>query len=482
VKTFTVHTDFERRGEFECSEPQINKLHELAVRTALSNLQGIPSDCPHREKCGWLGDAHAVAPFENYNFQMDNFWAKYIEDIRSTASAYEKNTLHHRYSNSIFYWTEKAAGIPYMIAPGKRLCGVASPDWGTAVVQLPWFSYLYYGNDEALKKYYPEMKQWVDHIETLTLQDSLKIKHIVPFGLGDWCPPEGNATIDCPIQLSATAFHYLDASILAKTAVILGKDEDAKHYAELKGKIASAFAEAFYDKDNQTFGSQTANAMALDFGLVPAGDETAASDAIVRNANEKYNGFIHTGIFGIGRIGAVLSRFGNAQSAWKLFAKKGENSFAYMLEDAEATSLWEILPINAASRDSCLSGPASLNHPMLGAYDTWFYEDIAGIRPDAPGFKVIRFEPALTDFLTWAKASIKTPYGKAATHWEKKDGKLKWDIVIPANASAIVALPDNMAIRINGKEFEPDVYPVVERKADVIYCKFQSGKYKMEID
>jgi alpha-L-rhamnosidase len=477
VKTFIVHTDVAKRGDFECSDPQINKLHELAVRTALSNLHGIPTDCPQREKCGWLGDAHTVAPFENLNFDMNNFWAKYMEDIHSTSSAFEKYTLHHRYSNAIFYWADKAAGIPYMIAPGKRLCGVASPDWGTAVVQLPWYSYLYYGNDELLKKYYPDMKRWVDYVETLTVQDSLKIKHIVPFGLGDWCPPLGNKTIDCPIQLSSTVFHYLDASILAKTAVLLGKDEDVNRYNELKGKIAAAFVEAFYDKANKTFGSQTANSLALNYGLVPAGDEEAVSNAIVRNMNERYNGFIHTGIFGTGRIGQALSRFGNKQAAWKLFTKKGENSFAYMWDNAGATSLWEILPINAASRDSCLiKGEYSLNHPMLGAYDTWFYEDLAGISTTetGAGFKEISFSLPMSDYLDWVKSSIETPYGKAVSEWSHEGGKLVWTITIPPNTSGIVNLQSGKKILVNGKAFNGK--PLKENS-----FKFGSGKYRIEI-
>ena len=71
-----------------------------------------------------------------------------------------------------------------MISPGKRLCGVASPDWGTAVVQLPWFTYLFYGDDEPLRIYYDEMKQWVEHVEQLSMNDTLPRKHIVPYGLG----------------------------------------------------------------------------------------------------------------------------------------------------------------------------------------------------------------------------------------------------------------------------------------------------------
>lgn len=482
IKTIVVHTDVNKRGEFECSDEQINKLHELAVRTMLNNTHGLPTDCPHRERCGWLGDAHTVAPFENYNFDLNNFWMKYMEDISSTSSAFEKNTLHQKLFNTIFYFADKASGIPYMISPGKRLCGVASPDWGTAVVQLPWYTYLYFGNEEPLHKYYQEMKQWVDHVESLTLNDTLSTKHIVPYGLGDWCPPEGNNAIDCPVALSSTAFHYLDASILAKTAAILGKNDDAGYYSGLKDKIAAAFVAEFYDKESTTFGSQTADAMALDFGLVPAGDEKAVSDAIVRNMKEKYDGFMHTGIFGLGRIGQALSRFGNSKMAWDMFTKTGENSFAYMWTDADATSLWEILPVNGKSKEMCLAG-SSLNHPMQGGYDTWFYEDIAGIRPDVlgPGFKVIHFEPTMTSYLSWAKASIETPYGRTASEWSQEENSLVWIITLPPNTSGIVALPDSKKIHVNKRSFNKADYPLIGSEEEVSLYKFPSGVYQIEI-
>ncbi|MBC8618634.1 family 78 glycoside hydrolase catalytic domain [Parabacteroides faecis] len=482
IKTILVQTDVNKRGEFECSDQQINKLHELAIRTMLSNTHGLPTDCPHRERCGWLGDAHAVAPFENYNFDLNNFWMKYMKDISSTSSVFEKNTLHQKLFNTIFYFADKAPGIPYMIAPGKRLCGVASPDWGTAVVQLPWYTYLYFGNEEPLRTYYHEMKQWVEHVEHLSVNDTLPTRHIVPYGLGDWCPPEGNNTIDCPVPLSSTAFHYLDASIMAKTAAILGNDDDAEYFNDLKNKIAAAFVAEFYDKENKTFGSQTADAMALDFGLVPVGDERAVSDAIARNMKEKYHNFMHTGIFGLGRIGQALSRFGNGKAAWDMFTKTGENSFAYMWTDADATSLWEVLPINKKSKEVCLTG-SSLNHPMQGGYDTWFYEDIAGIRPDisGPGFKVIRFEPTMTSFLDWAKASIDTSYGKTESEWFQENDRLIWKITLPPNTSGIVALPDNKKVDVNKRVFDKDDYPLIENKGDVSFYRFPSGIYQIEI-
>lgn len=471
LRAVVVHTDVSRRGSFECSDQQINRLHEMAVRTMLSNTHGLPTDCPHRERCGWLGDAHAVFPFESFNYDMGNFWAKYMADISSTSSVFLENTLHQKLYNTQFYFADKQPGIPFMISPGRRLCGVASPDWGTAVVQLPWYMYLYYDDEDALRKYYGEMKQWVDHVEALTEN------HIVPYGLGDWCPP---GKIDCPIPLSSTAFHYLDASIVAKAAAVLGNAEDSARYADLRDRIGRAFVAEFYDGKNKTFGSQTADAMALDLGLVPAGDEHAVSDAIVRNIDEKYDGFIHTGIFGLGRIGQALSRYGNPEAAWRVFTKKGENSFEWMWIAGDATTLWEVLPIDSAHSDMVYG---SMSHPMQGGYDAWFYEDIAGIRPDAsgPGFKVIRFEPTMTGQLRWAEATLDTPYGLVESGWRNEDGLLRWKIVIPANASGLVALPEGKNITVDGRAFDPTDYPVARQGLGSPLYRFPSGSYTFEI-
>ena len=191
---------------------------------------------------------------------------------------------------------------------------------------------------------------------------------------------------------------------------------------------------------------------------------------------------MHTGILGLGRIGQALSRFGNSKMAWDMFTKTGENSFAYMWTDADATSLWEILPVNGKSKEMCLAG-SSLNHPMQGGYDTWFYEDIAGIRPDVsgPGFKVIHFEPTMTSYLSWAKASIETPYGRTASEWSQEENSLVWIITLPPNTSGIVALPDSKKIHVNKRSFNKADYPLIGSEEEVSLYKFPSGVYQIEI-
>jgi len=485
LSLMVVHSDLPVTGTFECADPQINRLHELAVRTVLSNLHGIPTDCPNREKCGWLGDTHAYVKMANLNLQMNNFWMNYLENIRSGAAVTEGKTLFHERYNNTFYFTEKPAGLPYMIAPGKRLCGVASPDWGTALVQLPWWLYVYYGNKEVLKNYYPDMKQWTDYVSSLasnpdrTQRYNRETKHIVWQGLGDWCPPAGDSTLTAPVEFTSSAFHYLDVCIMEQVARIFGKNDDTREYQEEKKAIAQEMISIFYDNDRKTYGSQTADAMALDFGLVPVGDEDAVTKAIGRNIKEKSNGFIHCGIFGIGRIGSMLARNGNAHTACEIFTKKGENSFEWMWKGADATSLWETLPVNELSKQRAMSD--SHNHPMQAGYDVFFYEDIAGIRPDSTGFgfKVIRFDPLFSGSLAWGKASIESPYGRVLSSWKKEAGLLNWHICIPPNSSGLVSLPSEKTFTVNGNVLDRKKYiPVHEEEGSILF-HFPSGDFEI---
>lgn len=342
-------------------------------------------------------------------------------------------------------------------------------------MQLPWQLYLHYGSREPLERYYDWMKQWVEYV------GSLGADCIIPFGLGDWCPPGGNAKIDCPIALSSTAFHYIDVSIVRQAAEALGRRADSERFGELGRRIRNAFNERFFDPQSG-YGGHTANALALDAGLVPEGFEKLVSDAVVRDAESRYGGFIHAGIFGIGRIPAALSRYGNAAAACRIFAKEGENSFPFMWRNADATTLWEVLPVSSESRDECLAAGCSLNHPMQGGYDAWFYEDVAGIRPDPqhPGFKRVLFEPRMTGCLQWAEGRVDTPYGEVRSSWRRDAQGLEWRIAIPANASGRVVLPLRGEVSVNGKGIAECRGVVPVAGTDDTYL-FQAGDYVITV-
>lgn len=472
IKVLTLHNDMDRVGYFQCASEQINRLHILAVRTMLNNMQGFPSDCPHRERCGWLGDAHAELHMVNFNFGANNFWTKYLYDIRTNAAEVLPRALYHKLNNRIFDYKPKPAGLPYMISPGRRNCGVASPDWGTALVQIPWTLYLYYGNRSIIEDFYPDMKVWVDYNATLLNKDNL-----LPDGLGDWCPPHGNGT-SAPVLFTSSAFHFLDLSIMEKCARLLGKHQDAEQFVRRKEIVRKAINTHLYDGSQKSYGSQTANAMALDMGIVPEEDQCAVSDALMNDMRTKTHGFMNVGIFGLSRIGKALSEFGNGNQAWELFTRQEAPSFATMWEQYDATTLWEFLPVDSIGyRLGSLK--SSLCHPMHSGYDAWFYECIAGIRPmeSAPGFKHICLKPTMTAYLPWAEGRIHTPYGEVVSAWKRENGRFEWNVSIPVNTSAEVWVPVSGKVCIDGSPVEQSGVKIIRNTQEGMVLHLGSGHY-----
>ena len=468
-----VHTDVENRGLFECSEDQLNTLHQLARQTFLNGFVGLPVDCNQREKCGWLGDTHAYDKAANANFQMNSFWMKYLEDIRTTSDCRLENTLHHKMYNSFFYFADKERGIPFMIAPGKRLCGVASPDWGTAVVQLPWYLYVYYGNRAILENYYDMMSAWVRHI------DETAIGNIVYEGLGDWCPPfDTHIQNPTRVEFSSSCFHLLDLQLMEKTAAVLGKMEDRAYYAERVEATRKSMQAKFYNPVKKSYGSQTGDAMALELGLAPEGEESALAEDLVFEMEQQKFKFLNMGIFGLSRFGRELSRTGHSDEVYKMLTKKGENSWGYMIDSLHVSTLWECIPMTKKMADA---NSASCCHPMQGGYDIWFYEDVLGIRPveSDPGYRTVLFNPTVWNLMDWAKGSIESAYGTIGSDWKRQNGSVQWNIAIPTGSKGLVVLPSGKQVMVDGENIGQ---ALVETRSDgsLVY-EFPSGQYVLEI-
>ncbi len=405
-----VHTALEKAGEFACSDPMLNRIHETALWTQRSNLHSIPTDCPAREKCGWLGDAHITAEMVIYNWDAPLFWTKYVRDIE----------------------TSRRGGVPDNIAPGRRHGGKAA-DWATAFIQIPWYLYLYYGDIEPAREHYDGMKYLMDYY-------AQKSKDFILYdGLGDWCPPGSVRPVETPVELTSTAFYYYDAGIMKTFAGILGKSDDERHYYILAKKIKAAFIRQFYDSGQRSYGSQTADALALYLGLFPDGDEAAVSASLNQNVIGKHHGHHSTGIFGSRHVYWALGRAGYGETVLNMLRQTTYPSIGYLLSIG-ATTLWE-----SWDRDESAGahGPRSHNHPMQGGFDAWFYNGMGGINPDPdnPGFKHIIFRPQLYDDLEYARARYSSIRGLISSEWRKDSGQFIWDLSIPANTAATIYLP-----------------------------------------
>ncbi len=411
-----VHTDFASAGEFTCSDPLLNRLHETARWTLRGNLHGVPTDCPARERCGWLGDAHTIAELTLLHFDSLTFWRKYHRDIL----------------NSRGHGNPAEPRVPANIAPGQRHCGQANPDWAVALVLIPWQLYVYTDDQALLRETYPDLRNFTDWLEETA------VDYIVLRGYGDWCPPGLLEPKECPVALSSTAFYFHTVSAMAAIARALDRPDDARHYTALAQSIRTAFHTRFYRRRGSTYGSQTANTLALAFGLAPAGTEAKIAASLARHVADEHRGHFNAGIHGLRHLFDQLCRHGQESAAWQALQAEDFPGFKQHFAFG-ATTFWEVFynPWWHTMHDR------SLNHPMQAAFAAWFFHGIGGIRPDplAPGFKHFTLQPHLWQQLTFAEASYESVRGLITSRWERDGEKFTWHLTIPANTTATATLP-----------------------------------------
>lgn len=420
-----VRSDVPARGSFECSEELLNRIYRTSLWTIEDNLHSTAEDCPHREKCGWLGDAHAMGETAILNFDMAQFWTKFVDDIGTTLGRGGET-----------YWKAKAApGIPCNIAVGRRLCQEARPDWASAYILLPWYLHTYYGDTDVFARHYVHLKRLIEHTCTLR-EDGIVIR-----GYGDWCPPGGNPNMECPPPLTSTAFFYGTLRIMENLAQQLGKADDAAGFARLADETKAAFNKKFFDAKSGGYGSQTADAVALRFDLSPAGQRADVAKSLAREVVERHGGHAFVGIHGGRPLYTQLSDNGYDAAAFGALTKTNWPSYAYTL--AQNFTTWpersdELKPGQSIA-------PHSLNHPMQSGFAAWFHESVAGIRPAAPGFKRIELNPHGYEQIAWAKAEHDSPYGPIKSAWRSQGQEFTWTISIPANTTATTHVPASAA-------------------------------------
>lgn len=404
IEAVVVHSAVEPTGSFECSNEDINRIHDAILWSYRSNLMGYPTDCPQREeRLGWIGDAHVVAEAGMYNYEVNLFYNKWLDDIRVNQ--------------------DKTNGyIPY-IAPRPVSNGDPAFSWSCGYHLVVWYHYLYYGDVKILEENYEAMKKYVDYLS------SLANDFIMPNDkYGDWVSPLEGWKRGTPSTIS-TGYYYYISSIVAKSAKILGFDDDSKNYGILSGNIKEAFHHHFFNAEGKHYenGSQFSNSFALFLGLVPENEKEAVLNNLVNDIVNTHNTHLTTGILGTKYMMELLSREGRSDIAWALATQTTFPSWIDMLKDRTTISeKWD------------KSG--SSNHVMLGSIDSWFYKTLAGIQVDdnTPGFKEFVIKPYMPDDLSWVKASVKTVKGIIKSEWIMNGQEYNLNVQIPFGSVAIV--------------------------------------------
>ena len=446
IKAVLVATDIEETGSFTSSDELINKMHSISKWTIVDNLHGIPEDCPHREKCGWLGDAHAFCEYALYNYDMYDFYKKYIEDIRTQM----RPTKGHNNPEIKFQ-------VPTMIAPGKRTSTYAKIDWGVATMYLPWYNYLHYGDDTIVKDYYEDMKNLTNFY--LNFKDD---NGIMQDGMGDWCPPlwdrrKNPSAMECDPIISANAYFYDVLGIMETFAKI---NNDSDYEAQMKSEkeaLKKAFNKEFLveitNTNHKWYQSQTATVQALQFDLVPENEINSVVNGLVYDILEVKGGHHSTGIHGNRYIYTVLTKYGKEDLAYQILTTPDFPSQTYIMNSGfttwpERQFIWENL-----------EGPSnSLNHPMHSGFAAYFYESLGGITSSEsnPGYKMFVVNPEFPSTMRTTEVSVPTPYGNIINKWNTKNNMLNMNLEVPFNTKAkvLVTASEFESLEINGKSVE----------------------------
>lgn len=407
-----VHTDLECVGSFECSNELLNRIQQAAIAATVGNYHGMPTDCPHREKNGWTGDAQLSAEQVLYNFDPAAAYTKWMDD---------------------FVDCQRPSGALPGIVPtgGWGYNWGAGPAWDSAYILIPWYLYIYRGDLVILRRHYDGMKKYLDFLGTLASG------HIIHFGLGDWCPPSSGAeSHKAPAELTNTAYYYADTCIVARVASLLGRKSEAMRFEALAKKIKAAARKRYYDKKNGRLAghSQTSIACFLYQGLVEP-DEMETFGLMLLDEVAACKDHVDCGILGTKYLLNVLTELGRADVAYRIVTQRSYPSWGFWLEQG-ATTLWETW-----------DGKASRNHHMFSDISAWFYKTLAGILPDPkrPGFKHVIVKPWPVGNLTFVAGETRTPYGRLWSSWRKENGRFVLEVSIPPNSSATIHLPTTNA-------------------------------------
>jgi alpha-L-rhamnosidase len=423
-----IHSSAAPTGEFTSSVPLLNHIHALILHAIENNMESVLTDCPQREKLGWLEQSHLMGSAVNFDFDLEQLYAK-IEDDMMDAQKTDGSvpTIAPQYTTF---------AAPYDVFND-------SPEWGSAVVLDAWLAYRRYGDVDALRAAYPAMRRYVDYLT------SRSNNGIVDYGLGDWYDlgpgPPGYSQLTSR-ALTATAAYYQDVIALDAAAQVLGDTEEAARMEVLQASVAQAFQQRFYRPEHSDYdrGSQSSDAMVLALGLVPDAERGAAIARLADDIRAHNN---HTTAGDVGFHYVVDALLDNSASdvLLDMLLRTDSPSYGYQLAQG-ATALTEAWDANPKS---------SQDHLMLGDAEEWFYVGLGGIAIDLSRADPdrIAIHPAILARVASADIRYRSVLGEIQVAWKRDADKTLLDVTVPPNVAATVEFPpgENTAIREGGE-------------------------------
>lgn len=401
-----VVSDLQSMGTFSCSDERINYLHEINRRTIRNYIVQMPMD-PVREKVCWTQDVQTNFETSAYNYNMQAIYDKWQDD----------------YIDAIF----PNGYVPTVVPSCFDGPTINGPWWGGMLIYNPWQLYNFYGDKGILDKSYKAMKLHFAYLSSIAKDNVIK------WGLGDWMDiasggqgrPKGTS-----VPYTSTCAYMMYADILRQTALVLDQTSDVEYFTGCKEEIRKSINQTFFDDNNGIYdkGSQTAYILALKLNIMEASDRPRIIENF-RKQIAKDNNHLSTGFVGTPFLLTLLCEEGLGDLAWKIATQESYPGWYDMIYNKN----------NSVFKENWQGGLVQMPS-LAGPIGAWFYRSLGGVRPETPGFKSIVIQP-YTETLDWVNSAYNSLYGLIESNWQKKDGVLTMDVVIPANTTATVYVP-----------------------------------------
>ncbi|MCA0209677.1 MAG: glycoside hydrolase family 78 protein [Proteobacteria bacterium] len=422
-----VHSAVARTGSFTSADPLLNQIDFAAIASILNNLHGFQTDTPTYEKNGWTGDAQASAGAAARSLDIARVWTKWLADFRDGQS--DKGELPEIAPTTPFYGYENT--------PGWNVIWGPTTPWDAAAMILPWELYTTTGDTRILADNHDMQRRLVDYTATFIKAPDYQRSA----GLSEWASAGGMDYSNARgggIDAVTTAYFFHQADLLAKSSAIVGKPDDAARYAKLAEDIRAAYNARYWNgamgwyRTIDSKGAvgrpmQVQNILPLVFGMVPEGREKDVARAIANDVEEQG---LRTGVYGARYLLEILSDYGYADLAYRVATRTDEPSWGWWIANGHKT-MFETWSLNSRSRD----------HHYFASISDWMRQRLAGLRPGAPGYKVVQVKPAIPDGLASAEAAMETVHGRAFSGWKVDAGRLTLTAEVPPNTTGEIWVP-----------------------------------------
>lgn len=406
-----VMTDDRVVGGFGTADPTLQGIYDLVTRAIESNLYSVPTDCPHREKLGWLEQLDQVFHPVSFRFDVADHYADMITHMIDS---------------------QTAEGLIPDIAPELVIFEDGFRDdvnWGSVIWHLPLHLYRQYGDLEPARRAWHSGMRYLEYIESIA-GDGL-----LDHGLSDWITLDDST----PRPLVATFgwVRMLDSAALVATA--LERAAEAEEFREQATRLRALLEETFVERDGSELtigsGSQASIALMIDLDVLTGGERDRAAAQLVEALHAERDR-LTVGEIGLAALQRVLIEYGHHELLHRVFTRLDAPSYATMLAAGE-TTLHEHWTGRATH--------GSANHFMLGYVAHWLSGSVAGLEQaeDSVAWRRARIAPTPLPGVDSARAHHDSPSGHYSTSWWRTAGdRLALQVTVPPAGAARLVMPE----------------------------------------